>query len=257
MKDMTIPADSLVSIITPSYNAARFIDQTVDSVLQQTYPDWELLIVDDCSRDHTREILARLAGRDARIRPVFQEKNGGPAAARNAGLSRAQGRYIAFLDADDLWLPRKLERQLAFMQAQDAALSYTGYRRIREDGSGPGRLIQVPPGMNYRQLLKNTAIATSTVIVDRSKSGPFEMVQTYYDDYALWLMLLKRKITACGLQEDLMRYRVVRKSVSRHKINSARWVWRTYRQIEHLSLPDAAWCFMNYVWNAYSKYARF
>lgn len=249
--------NEIVSIITPAYNAAGFIHETISSVIMQSCTGWEMLIADDCSHDATREVIRDWARKDTRIKPIFMPKNGGPAMARNAALAAAHGRYIAFLDADDLWLPDKLSHQLAFMQEKQAAFSFTQFRRINADGARLGHLIAIPERIDYAGLLKNTAIATSTVVVDRERTGPFEMIKTYYDDYALWLMLLKRGIVAHGLQKDLMRYRVVRKSVSRHKMNSARWVWRTYRDIERLSLPAAAWCFLNYTCRAYKKYARF
>lgn len=247
----------LISIITPAYNAAQFLRLTIESVLQQTVQEWEMLIVDDASSDNTSDIATELSNRDDRIILFRQAKNNGPALARNAALERARGRYIAFLDSDDLWLPEKLACQLTFMQNYNNAFTYTCYRRITENGNVCGRLIRMPDQLNYRQLLKNTAIATSTVIVDRDKTGPFKMIRTYYDDYALWLSLLKKGFVAYGIQDDLMRYRVVSKSVSRSKRNSARWVWRIYRDVETLGFPYAAWCFLNYAWRAYRKYAVF
>lgn len=247
----------LVSIITPAYNAVQFIAQTIESVQNQTYSNWEMIIVDDCSRDETVKKVQTYAALDKRICLIKQKHNGGPATARNTALKAANGRYTAFLDSDDLWLPEKLDRQLAFMQQHDYAFTYTSYRRISENAEICGRIMPVPAALNYRQLLRNTAIATSTVLIDRDKTGPFSMTQTYYDDYVLWLTLLKRGQSAHGLQEDLMRYRIVRKSVSRHKLNSARWVWRTYRDVEKLALPYAAWCFLNYAWRACRKYADF
>lgn len=246
-----------VSIITPAFNAARFIAETIKSVKAQTYASWEMIIVDDCSRDDTPALIQAFTNEDERIHLIRQPRNGGPALARDAAIRAARGRYIAFLDSDDLWLPQKLECQLEFMRRNNCILTYTRYRRISENGENIGRLISVPSTLNYNQLLRNTAIATSTVIIDRERSGPFRMTQTYYDDYALWLALLKRGITAHGLQKDLMRYRIVSKSVSRHKLNSAKWVWRTYREIEGLALPYATWCFLNYAWRAYRKYSSF
>jgi teichuronic acid biosynthesis glycosyltransferase TuaG len=118
-------------------------------------------------------------------------------------------------------------------------------------------LIRIPDRLTYKRLLGNTAMATSTVMVDRALTGPFRMKRTYYDDFALWLELLKRGFVARGLQQDLMRYRMLEKSVSRNKTHSARWVWRTYREIEGLSRARAAWCFFHYAWNAFWKYRRF
>jgi glycosyltransferase involved in cell wall biosynthesis len=252
-----MPPGALISIVTPAYNAARFIEATIASVKAQTYPSWEMIVVDDCSQDDTCSNVAKFMAHDPRIKLVRQEKNGGPAAARNAALEAANGKYIAFLDSDDLWLPAKLEMQLAFMRDSGAAISFTGYRRISEAGNTTGRLINIPKELSYRELLKNTAIATSTVVIDRERTGPFRMTKTYYDDYALWLELLKRGFVAHGLQQDLMRYRIVGESVSRRKGKSALWVWRTYRQIEKLSMPYAVWCFVNYAWRASLKYKGF
>lgn len=247
-------AADLVSIITPAFNAARFIDETVRSVMAQSYPNWEMIIVDDCSKDETRIHLERLAAGNSRIKPIFQRRNGGPARARNAALRAASGAYIAFLDADDLWLPEKLEKQIAFMQVRNSGFSYTGFRRMTTYGERVGRLRPLTPQLRYSDLLKNTAITTSTVLIDRRITGDFEMPVTYYDDFATWLLILRRGHVAHGLSEDLLRYRVVGASVSRNKSKSARMVWRTYRDIEKLSLPYSVWCFSHYAWRAFRKY---
>jgi teichuronic acid biosynthesis glycosyltransferase TuaG len=247
----------LVSIITPAYNAARFVEPAARSAIAQTYENWEMLIVDDCSKDSTREILARLARTDPRIRPIEHERNGGPAAARNTAISNARGDYLAFLDSDDLWLPGKLESQLSFMREKKSALSFTQFRRIDEGGVKEGRLVDVPPAMRYRDLLHDTAIATSTVIVDRRIAGDFRMKSTYYDDYAAWLEILRRGHVAHGLRADLMRYRVVGQSVSRNKWKSAKMVWRVYRQVEGLSILDSALCFSSYAFRGWRKYRQF
>ena len=128
-------SDTLVSIITPAYNAARFVEETASSVIAQTHPHWEMIIVDDCSKDDTRALLERLAAAEPRIRPIFQPKNGGPARARNTALEAARSPVVAFLDSDDRWLPVKLERQLAFMSERQAGVSFTECRRINPDGT--------------------------------------------------------------------------------------------------------------------------
>ena len=247
----------LVSIITPAYNAERFLPATIASAQSQTMADWELLIADDCSRDGTRALIGRHAADDARIRLVALEKKSGPALARQAAIDAAQGRFIAFLDSDDQWLAPKLERQLDFMRAAGAAFSFTAFRRIADDGGEPGRLIEVPERLSYAQLLGNTAIATSTAIVDREQTGPFRMVKSYYDDFALWLEITWRGFAAFGLNEDLMRYRVVGGSVSRNKARSALMVWRTYREVEHLGVMQSSWSFVRYAANAMRKYRGF
>lgn len=247
----------LVSIIVPAYRAARVIPATIESVLAQTWPHWEMLVADDCSPDDTREVVRAWSARDPRIQLIPLQRNGGPAAARNAALERARGRWIAFLDSDDLWLPTKLERSIAFAQQQQAALVYTGFRRISADGAQVGRYIAVPPRLGYRQLLGNTAIATSTVVIDRAQTGNIRMQSVYYDDFVCWLGIVKRGLTARGLDEDLMRYRVLQQSVSRNKKRSAQEVWKTYRSVEGLGLLPSAWYFANYAARALLKYRGF
>lgn len=247
----------LVSVVTPAWRAAAFLPATIASVEAQTLGDWELLVVDDASPDATAEVAAAAAARDPRIRLLRHEANRGPAAARNTALEAARGRYLAFLDADDLWLPAKLERQIAFMQAQGAALSCTAFRRIDQDGQRLGRLIRVPERLTHRQLLKNTAIATLTAMVDSAATGPLRMTDKGYDDFILWLGLTRRGFDAFGLNEDLARYRVVGGSVSSRPRRSAGWVWRAYREEAGLGRLDAAWCLAHYGARAVGKRLRF
>jgi teichuronic acid biosynthesis glycosyltransferase TuaG len=247
----------LVSIITPAWNAQDYIAATIASVRSQTMPDWEMLVADDCSVDRTAEVVESLASEDRRVRLLRCRENGGPARARQAALEAASGRYLAFLDSDDLWLPAKLERQIDFIAGKRAALSYTSFRRISADGSRIGRPRPVPASLSYRQLLCNTAIATLTAMVDRSVAGEVSMTDAGYDDLCLWLSILKRGHTAYGLAEDLARYRVRGGSVSSHPLRSARWVWNIYRNVEHLSWTDSVWCLANFGARAYAKRLRF
>lgn len=249
--------NDLVSIITPAYRAARFVGETIRSVQAQTWTNWEMLIVDDCSPDDTCAVVEAAAAGDARVRLIRQPQNGGPAAARNAALAAARGRWLAFLDSDDLWLPEKLERQLHFQRKHGARLTFTEFRRISEDGSRTGRRVTVPERLDYRGLLGNTAIATSTVIADRAQTGDIVMKKTYYDDFACWLQLLRNGGHAHGLREDLMRYRVAGGSVSRNKKKSAREVWKAYRHIEQLDPLRSAWYFTQYAIRGWLKYREF
>ncbi|WP_411037479.1 glycosyltransferase family 2 protein [Shinella sp. BYT-45] len=246
----------LVSIITPAYKAASYIGETIRSVQAQTHGAWEMLVVEDGSPDDTWKVIAAHAQADPRVKLIRQE-NAGPAMARQKALDHASGRYIAFLDSDDLWLAEKLERQLAFMRERSSAFSYTAFRRITADGSVTGRLIEVPAEMTYRRLLGNTAIATSTVLIDREKTGPLQMTKTYYDDFVLWLAILRRGHVAHGFNEDLMRYRVLGQSVSRNKWRSMRMVWATYRQVVGLDPFSAGAAFAGYAWHAWWKYRKF
>lgn len=248
----------LVSIITPAYKAEKVIGETIASVQAQGWGEWEMLIAEDCGPDATRAVVRALAASDPRIRLIEPPRNGGPAAARNLALAEARGRWLAFLDSDDLWLPAKLEKQLAFHRDHpEAVISFTGFRRISADGARTGRYIAVPHRLDYTKLLGNTAIATSTVIVDRKLSGDFRMQRTYYDDFACWLALLKTGGVAVGLQEDLMRYRVMEASVSRDKRNSAREVWNSYSKVQGLGPIRSAWYFAQYALRGWLKYRRF
>lgn len=249
--------NDLVSIITPAFRAEAVISETIKSVIAQTHANWEMLIAEDCSPDNTREVIRQWARTDPRIQLIALEQNGGPAMARNAALERASGRWIAFLDSDDLWLPQKIERTLAHALEHQAALSFTGFRRMTADGQSIGRYVDAPQRLSYRQLLGNTAIATSTVLIDRNVTGDIRMKKTYYDDFDCWLQILKRGHSAYGLNEDLMHYRVLGQSVSRNKRRSAAHVWRAYRDLEELSLPASLWYFSQYAIRGLLKYKNF
>lgn len=254
---MTTYDNDLVSIITPAFRVASVIEETIKSVIAQTHTNWEMLIAEDCSPDNTRDVIRQWAQNDPRIRLIELERNGGPAVARNAALECASGRWIAFLDSDDLWLPQKLERTLEHSKSHKAALTFTGFCRITTDGSVTSGYVSTPRRMSYRQLLGNTAIATSTVLLDRNMVGDVRMKKTYYDDFDCWLQILKRGHLAYGLDEDLMRYRMMGQSVSRNKLRSAAHVWRAYRDLEGLSLPVSLWYFSQYAIRGLLKYRGF
>lgn len=245
---------TLVSVITPAFNAAATIGETLRSALTQTHRDVEVLVADDCSTDDTRAIVTAMATRDPRVRLFPNTVNVGPAESRNASLLEAHGRYIAFLDADDLWMPTKLEKQLAVMRQTGAGMSYTAYRRITADGAIASPVIRVPDRIDYRAACRNTAMVTSTVLVDRAQTGHFSMPKTYYDDYACWLNLLRRGVMARAVDEELVHYRLRPGSVSRRKLYSAMKVWEVQRRVEGLALPVALLCFASYAFNAVKKY---
>lgn len=249
--------DDLVSIITPAFRVERVVQETIDSVRAQTYLNWEMLIADDCSPDGTASVISIASANDPRIRLIRCEINGGPASARNSALAEARGRWIAFLDSDDLWLPLKLEETIRYARERRSALTFTGFRRISHDGCHTGSYIPVPKTLSYQQLLGNTAIATSTVLVDRLLVGDFSMKKVYYDDFVCWLEVLKKGFLAHGLNKDLMRYRVVANSVSRNKRRSANEVWRVYTEVEKIGFFRSIYFFANYAFNAIKKYNRF
>lgn len=243
----------MISVIVPVYNSARFVREAVISVLAQTYQEFELIVIDDGSIDGSGEILKELARNDDRIKFLKRHcPSGGPAIPRNMGLEMAKGRFVAFLDSDDIWDPKKLEVQVKFMLEKKAAISYTGYQRIGENGEGLRR-VSVPEVMSYNALLKNTAIATSSVMLDRDIVGEVRFFRQGHEDYALWLRIVRKNSRCFGLNEELLKYRVVEGSVSSGKIKSAIWVWRIYRKSEGLSVSCSIWCLINYGARAIAK----
>jgi teichuronic acid biosynthesis glycosyltransferase TuaG len=240
-------SNPVVSVITPAFNAARFVGATIESVLAQTRDDWEMVVVDDCSADSTTAIVASLARKDRRIRLLKQSRNEGQGPARNVAMASARGRYVAFLDADDLWDPEKLERQLQFMQEHRHAFTYTSYRVITEDGELLGSVRHLPPSMGYRDMLKEQP-GCLTVMLDRAQLGPMRFPSFRRNqDGALWLQLLRSgAVRAYGLDMELASYRAVRTSVTSNKLKSARAVWEVMRGQEALALPVALWYFGHY-----------
>ena len=243
-----------MSIIMPAYKAESTIVESIESVIRQTYHHWELLIADDNSLDGTTSIVKSFSGSDFRIRLISSTLNTGPALARNRALQQASGRWIAFLDSDDVWFPTKLADTIEYATRTNSALTFTGYRRFLSEDGRTGRFIHVPQSLSYFQLLRNTAIATSTVLVDTQITGPLLMKDVYYDDFACWLDILRRGFLAHGLNSDLMRYRVLPKSVSRNKLRSAVEVWRIYRISENLSIANSFISFLGYFLFALIKY---
>ena len=236
--------EELISIIVPVYNAERFIVETMDCVLAQTYSGWELLLVEDGSSDRTVEVIEQYIGekQENRIRLIRQPENMGAARARNRGLQEAKGRYIAYLDADDLWMPEKLEHELAFLKEKNAAFAFTGYEFADENGAGTGKIVRVPETLTYRQALSNTTIFTTTVMFDRARidSGLLEMPVIKSEDTALWWKVLKNGYVAYGLDENLAKYRRAGKSLSSNKLEALRRIWNLYRKAENLSIPSSA-----------------
>lgn len=243
----------LVSIITPAWKAAGYIAETIQSVRAQTLGDWEHLVIDDCSPDATGAVVAALAAEDPRLKLLRTPVNGGPAPARNLGLEQARGRYVCFLDADDLWLPPKLADQIALLERTGAAICYTGYRRVSYDRRETSRVIRVPRRLAHGRLLRNTAIVTSSSMVDTARTGPIRMQQAARDDYLLWLGLTRAGHQAVGLNGEYVHYRRVPGSVSSRQLHASSIVWHIYRRHEKLSFPYAAWCFMNYAARAVWK----
>ncbi|SCX03043.1 teichuronic acid biosynthesis glycosyltransferase TuaG [Lachnospiraceae bacterium YSD2013] len=230
----------MVSIIVPLYNAEKFIWETVQSVINQTYKDFELLLVDDCSTD--RSLAAAEAINDSRVRVIRQEQNAGAYAARNRGLSEAKGRYIAFLDADDKWEPTKLEDTLKFMEEKDAGFVFTSYEFADEKCVGTGKVVRVPETITYKQALSNTTIFTSTVLIDREKVADelIKMPNIKSEDTATWWQILRAGHTGYGLDKNLVKYRRSAGTLSSNKIEALRRIWNLYRKAAGLSVISSA-----------------
>lgn len=234
----------LVSIIVPVYNAEKFIRETMDSVIAQTYSDWELLLVEDCSSDGSADTIEKYIAEKSefRIRLIRQPSNQGAARARNRGILEASGRYIAYLDADDLWAPEKLEHELSFMEEKGAAFAFTGYEFADENGVGLGKVVCVPETLAYRQALSNTTIFTTTVMFDTCKISKelLEMPVIKSEDTALWWKVLRAGYTAYGLDENLAKYRRAGRTLSSNKLEAIRRIWNLYRKAEGMSVADSA-----------------
>jgi len=199
-----------------------------------------MIIADDCSTDDSPEIVRSFANADSRIKLIRLEKNSGPAVCRNVCIQRAEGRYIAFLDSDDLWLPDKLEMQVGFMQELGCVLSYSAYRKIDEDGNIISATIEVPDRADYHSLLLTNVIANLTSMYDAKALGKIYLPFVGHEDYALWLKILKAGHEARGIKKCLALYRLRKGSVSDHKLRAARYQWAVYRKIEKLPLPPDA-----------------
>lgn len=252
---MSLYNNNTVSVIIPVYNVSRYIAYTLESILNQSYKDVEIVLVDDCSTDNSAEIIAKYASVHINVVYLKLERNQGAAVARNTALSNAKGRYVAFLDSDDLWCEGKLEKQLAFMEEKGAAISCTAMDTIDAQGEPLGFIRQVREKIDYNFLLHNTMIATSTVIVDRNKTGNFHMpLRRGGQDYATWLMLMRNGAICHGLNEVLSRYRVLSDSLSSNKWKSIRQVWQIQTQDEGIPKLDAIINVCCFIANAFVKH---
>ncbi len=237
--------DGLVSIIVPVYNAAAYIEETIRMVVAQSYQDWELILIDDCSKDDSKKVIETYLQNlsvdvswKKRIRLICKEKNQGAAMARNTGIDAANGRYIAFLDADDIWMKDKLEKELDFMQKNRAGFVFTAYEFGDEKARGTGKIVHVPQTLTYHQALSRTVIFTTTVLLDREKISKelIHMPVVKSEDTALWWQILRNGYTAYGLDEVLAIYRRPASSLSSNKFEAIKRIWYLYRKQEKLSL---------------------
>lgn len=243
----------LVSIVVPVFNASSVIQDTIRTVFNQSYSNWELIMVDDRSQDDGAKAIEMAADRDTRVRLLSLPSNVGAGKARNAGIEAATGKYLAFLDADDLWAPTKLEKQVLFMQSQRLSFTYTGYEYVSMFGELTGKLVRVPQKISYWEALKNTIIWTSTVMLDIGQlDARWCMMPDLRrgQDTATWWSLLKRLDFAFGLQEVLAYYRRAPGTLSHNKLKALQRTWRLYRDVERMSVIESAYFFSHYLFNA-------
>ena len=244
----------LVSIVMPLYNCEDFIMESIKSVFQQTYENWELIIVDDGSTDQSYALVKRLSQLQSRIKLYRMKKNMGVASVRNYATKIAKGEYIAFLDCDDLWTPEKLEKQISFMQQGDILLSYTSYIAISKGGTQIG-IYSVPPKVTYIDMLRTSLIGTLTMIYNAKELGKYYFENQGHEDYILKLQILKHIECAKGLVEPLAKYRISDNSLSRNKIKTALWQWNIYREHENLPLWKSFCYFIQYIYFGIKKYS--
>ena len=248
----------LVSIVMPAYNCAATLAASVESVLAQHYENWELLILDDGSRDETWPLMQKLAERDSRIRAVQNERNLGVGRTRNRGVGLAEGDWVAFLDSDDLWTPDKLEKQLALSEAHpETGLLYTGSGFIRADGTPMDYVLHVPETLDRRQLLKQNLISCSSVLARKAllERYPMPAGAALHEDFAVWLRILEQNGPARGVDEPLLIYRRSAQSKSGNKWKVARMNWNTYRAVG-LNPIRAGYYMIWYTVNGVKKYSK-
>lgn len=246
---------NLISIITPCYNSFNYIDSCIVSVLSQTLMDWELLIVDDCSTDGSDIKIKAYAQKDKRIKYLKTNfPSGSPTQPRNMGIENAKGRYIAFLDSDDIWLPSKLEEQLnLFLSNPNAAIVFSNYEKISEFGERNNRIIHAPFTTNYKELLLGNVIGCLTAIYDTEKVGKIYFKNINHEDYVLWLSILKKGYIAINTQSVTALHRIRKNSVSSNKLIVLTWQWRIYTNIERTGYIKAIYYFINYAYKAFFK----
>lgn len=236
----------LVSIITPYYNSADFITATLDSILAQTYTNWELIVIDDKSTDNTTQIVEQFAQKHSNVKLIKLEKNGGVAHARNVGLEHTNGKYIAFLDSDDVWVPEKLSRQIQFMEERNLPMTFCAYHRINEAGEIISRKIAVPKTVSHQQLLAHNVIIFSTSLTLKSAVGDLKFKKAGHEDWIFWLDLFKKYGSGYGINEPLTLYRIRSNSVSSNKLKVIGYTWKILREHEKIGLLKSMYLFSKY-----------
>lgn len=231
----------------PAYNCEKYIGEAIESVLNQTYSNWELIIVDDFSVDNTKHIINRYTKEDIRVKSIFQQNNQGAASARNKGIENSEGSYIAFLDSDDVWFEKKLEKQVNFMEKNNYLFSCTYYNKINSESDFTGEVIKYPQEADYNMLLKYCP-GNSTVIYNCEKTGKIFIPNIKKrNDYLMWLKVIKRTSTINCLRETLSSHRIHDQSLSSNKQSLINYHWEIYRHYENLSFIRSLWLLVFWV----------
>jgi len=235
-----------VSIVMPCYNSEKYVRDSILSVVGQTYSDWELLVVDDCSTDKSIEVIEPFL-EDNRIKLFRNATNRGPVFSRNFAMENASGEIIAFLDSDDRWYDNKLEKQIAlYERAPDTAMVYADYEHIDAKGEQTGKVLIAPESVGYKDILKTCSIGCLTATYNRKLLGKRYFIEHGHEDYILWLSILKQGYLALNVGEVLAQYRITNDSISANKFRAAGWQWSIYRNIEKLGLLKSLWYFSTY-----------
>ena len=251
-------SDKLISIITPNYNCGRFIAQTIESVLLQTYTNWEMILQDDCSTDDSYETACTYADKDPRIKVFRNEKNSGAAITRNNAIKKASGNYVAFLDSDDIWLPEKLEQQVCFMEKNKCDFSFMEYEHINEQGNSLGICAKVTKRLTYTKLLLHCWPGCLTVMYNQDVTGKVFCGDVKKDnDHALFLQVIKRCHNARGIAMCLAKYRIRKGSISRKKWQIIECYIKVIHEFEKKSIFFAWLCvFTHMVVKTFFKYKK-
>mgnify|MGYP003281016021 FL=1 len=244
----------MISIIMAAYNAEKTIEQAINSVLNQTYPDFELLVVNDCSNDRTVELVENIEAKDSRVRLISNAKNSGVSYTRKHGLEEAKGLWIAILDSDDAWAPEKLEKQIDLQKRMNADLLFTGSAFMDSDGQPIDWYLHAPMEVTYRQLLKQNVLSNSSALVRKELYAKYYAAgDEMHEDFAIWLNILKEGKKAYGVDEPLLIYRIAKSSKSGNKVKAAKMNWNTYRYVG-LNPFESAYYEVWYVINGLTKY---
>ncbi len=246
--------DPLVSVIMPVYNSEKFLDESIRSVIGQTYENWELIIVDDASTDNSILLAQKYAQSEDRIKVYMNDINLGVAATRNKAVNFSKGEWVAFLDSDDIWLPHKLQTQMGFCNGKQK-LCYSGAHIIGPNSVETGRQINVPSKITKADLLRGNDIVTSSAVVEKKVLTKYSMVQDdkVHEDFVLWNQILTECDHGVGVCEPLVKYRLTNGSKSRNKIKSSLMTWRSYR-LMGLSCFECSMCFVRYIFHGARRY---